>query len=495
MRESFDVIVLGDELAGLVAATLCARRGMRVLLAQVAPRPASYTLGGVRLPTEPLLLPGLGSAGVRRVLEELHFHHLVKRKLRSATPAFQLVGPDCRIDIDADDAMLGRELGRELGEDHPALGQIERAGQLSAALDRVLEGGALLPPSGFWAKRELGRLAGPLATDAAAWGAGHGDVLGATLARLPAALSTSGPGDPTSDLAIARTLDLFRQGAPRLIGDLDALREMFLDKFVSHSGEVRVVEPASIGLSWNKVQHLRLASGEELGTQHLIAAMPIAALEPLLEGKAARRIAELAATIAPAGYRTTLHLVLDAIGIPEGMGSLVFAVSDPEAPLGDGNAFVLHAAAPDDRARVVVTVQATMSIPTPGQDLDDQLAALRARLRRDLEMVMPFHGEHLRLCHSPNQAGAAEGTSDELAVVAPPRPLWRPAADGALGLAGLDYATGIKHLTLASSQVLPALGLEGDLITGWTAASLASESTKTKKDFLQGEVLSSGSGG
>jgi hypothetical protein len=181
--------------------------------------------------------------------------------------------------------------------------------------------------------------------------------------------------------------------------------------------------------------------------------------------------------------------VLDAIGIPEGMGSLVFALSSPEASLADGNAFVLHAAAPDDRARVVVTVQAVLA-PGRGEVLDDRLAALRARLRRDLETVMPFYGDHLRLAHSPNQAGAAEGVSDELAVVVPPRPLWQPIADdGAFGLSGLDYATGIKHLTLASTQILPALGLEGELITGWSAAGLASETSK-KKDFLQGELSS-----
>jgi hypothetical protein len=180
--------------------------------------------------------------------------------------------------------------------------------------------------------------------------------------------------------------------------------------------------------------------------------------------------------------------VLDAIGIPEGMGSLVFALSAPDAPLGDGNAFVLHAAAPDDRARVVVTAQAVLS-PGRAEDLDDRMTALRARLRRDLEMVLPFYGDHLRLAHSPNQAGAAEGVHDELAVVAPARPLWKPVADGALGLSGLDYATGVKHLTLASSQILPALGLEGELIAGWSAAGLASETGK-KKDFLQGELLS-----
>jgi len=32
----YDVITIGDDLAGLIAATLCARRGLRVLIAETA---------------------------------------------------------------------------------------------------------------------------------------------------------------------------------------------------------------------------------------------------------------------------------------------------------------------------------------------------------------------------------------------------------------------------------------------------------------------------
>ena len=82
-RASYDLIVLGDELSGLVTATLCARRGMRVLLCQLSPPAASYAIGGVKLPAEPVVLAGLGGPAIRRVFDELHFQHLIKRKLRT----------------------------------------------------------------------------------------------------------------------------------------------------------------------------------------------------------------------------------------------------------------------------------------------------------------------------------------------------------------------------------------------------------------------------
>jgi phytoene dehydrogenase-like protein len=486
-RESYDVVVLGDELAGLVAATLCARRGLRVLLGQVAPRRTSYAIAGIRLPTEPLLLAGLGGTAARRVLDELHFFHLIKRKLRPSTPALQLTSPDARMDLDADDAAIARVAARELGDASRFAAQLEQAAALSRGVDRVVEGTPVVPPIGFWDRREIGKVAGSIADDAAAWHADLGDGPGALLAALPGALATGAPPDGVGPLAAARALDLLRQGAPRLVGDHETLREIFLDKFASHSGEVRTVEPAAITTSWGKANGVALVGGDELGAGHVIAACPIDALSPWLDGRAAKKLAELTPGTEPAGYRYTLHLVMDAIGVPEGMGGLLLALRDPAASAIGGNAIALHVAPPDEQARVVVTAQA-IAPPPAGRDLEQVLAEVRAEVRRGIERVMPFSAGHIRLAHSPNQAAPAEGVDVELAVVAPPRPLWRARDGGALGLAALDYATGVKGLTLASSQILPGLGIEGELLAGWSAARVACEASGKKRDFLQGEL-------
>ncbi|HEX7701186.1 MAG TPA: hypothetical protein VF403_10700, partial [Kofleriaceae bacterium] len=58
---SYDLVVLGDDLAALVCATLCARRGMRTLILG-DDRPARYNLGPHKLPLEPIVWPvGAGS--------------------------------------------------------------------------------------------------------------------------------------------------------------------------------------------------------------------------------------------------------------------------------------------------------------------------------------------------------------------------------------------------------------------------------------------------
>ncbi|CAN5688947.1 hypothetical protein BH11MYX1_BH11MYX1_19890 [soil metagenome] len=65
---SYDLVVLGDDLAALVCATLCARRGMRTLLLG-DDRPARYTLGPHKLPIEPVVWPTAAGSAAERVLK------------------------------------------------------------------------------------------------------------------------------------------------------------------------------------------------------------------------------------------------------------------------------------------------------------------------------------------------------------------------------------------------------------------------------------------
>lgn len=495
----YDLIVLGDEFSGLVAATLCARRGLRVLHASLARVPVSYQLGPYRLPVEPLPLVGLSGGATRRVLDELHFQHLLKRKLVHPQPPFQLVGPDARIAVDIDDAVLAREAERELRRAGTLVNAGERASQVAGMLEPLFDLGIAVPPTGFWERREMGRIAGRLLDRAEEWQEGLDRDVENALLSLPAVFASNADPRDLTPVARARAFAEWRQGLAHLPGGWETLRGIFVDKFTSHNGEIRSVEVESFATSWSKVTGLRLAGGEELGAGHVVAAMPVADMESLADRKMRKRLAEAAESVQMGAYRYTLNLVLDEMGVPEGMGSTALLLGDPSAPLHGDNALAVFVDQPDAEARVAMTVQAICPVQEAGA-LDDALASLRVGVRERLESIMPFYSEHVRLVHSPHESARPEEARDGLGEevdslqVLEPRPLWRLPRQPLLGVAGLSYGIGMKQFIIASSQILPGLGLEGEMAAGWCAAKMVCEAAGKKKDYLRDEVLTAGRG-
>jgi len=507
---SYDLIVLGDDLAGLVAAALAARRGMRTLMLGIDNRPARYALGPHRLPTEPLVLPGRGGA-FDRAIKELNLEHTLKRRLRENRIALQLVGPDQRIDISPDGQTMARELSRELpgpAADATALAW-NQATEIARLADPLLAGDAAFPGTGFWERREVARQADRAADEAAAWWQATERALAGSPAlamlRLPATLG-DGCIDP-SPLAIARALDGWRAGAPTLRGDLEGLVELLFERLTSASGEHRAGHATDLGFGWSKVSSLRTDTGDDLGVGQLLATLPVADLIGLIgHKKAPKKLLEPGPGGEPTltGWRYVLNLVVDASGVPEGMAPNVLAVVDPDRPLVGDNAFAIQLGDPDDHGRVVVTVSALLEAPPGAGDgslvepawVEHAMPKLRARLTEQLETVMPFIGEHVVLAHSPNEAalpqvpGGRGSYEPPRSVPLPMRPLWRGSIEHGAGIAALGYDTGLKNLTLTSRQVIPQLGIEGTFAAGWSAAKIVCDMAGKKRDGFKHEIVS-----
>jgi hypothetical protein len=238
----------------------------------------------------------------------------------------------------------------------------------------------------------------------------------------------------------------------------------------------------AIEIKRGKVAGVRFEGSGTIGCTHVICGMGADRVVELLDGdKPPKRLAE-AATLKPAAWRYLLHLVAPLDALPDALGRLAFAVRDPNGDLDGGNALALHLA--DGYGQhAVLSVEAFASSP-------DKLGPLRKAIREHVDALMPYLGEHLLLVHSPHDGVAPEG--DEKIEGMPLRidmePVWSMPGEHALGICGLPHATGIKHLLLASRQVLPGLGLEGELTAGWGAARLVLQ-TERKRDLVKGEVL------
>jgi len=482
----YDVIVLGNDLAGLIAATLCARRGLRVLVidAGAAP-PERYDVPPYSLPRTAQTFVGESSPAVRRVVAELNFIQLVRRKLSVYRPSFQVVLPDARIEVSADADALGHELQRELPDEKAALeAAFARAADVSRVLEPVLGQDVSFPPDGFWEKREIARSDSrlPSPDDDLLPGVPEGHRARALLA-LPAAFSL--PLDPRarSPVAALRAFDLWRRGAARMEGGVEALRAMLVEKLrTQHAGEVRTARWKAISSKWGRAQGVVLGEREELvGAQQVICALPAGEIAALLGDKPPRRVAQAERGLKPTAHRMTLNVVLAGTGVPEGISPVTFVVVDPAAPLLGDNAFALHLGEPDDDNRVVLTLVANVAAEPDG--LAAAMSELRPRLLERLEEILPFSREHILLAHAPQ-------LDDPTA--APAEPLYTSTLPSALGVGALPYDLGLRGLVSASAQNLLGLGVEGAFAAGWSAARIVSHAAGKKKDYLKDEVLLGG---
>jgi hypothetical protein len=476
---SYDVVVIGDELAGAVAAAHLARRGFRLLLL-TAPPVEHDVVGPFRLPRAPLAVTGLETPVLRRMVNELNLLQLLRRRLAPNHPAFQLLLPDHRIDVSTED--LGRELGRELPEEAAAYERwAASAEEISTTLEGLLAQEVTLPPDGFWDRRDLKRMAAQLPDGDPEGGAGLGARV-AMLARLPARFGTdldllggaaavTGPGR----VPVARLADLHRRGSYGLDGGREALRALLHERVRAHAGEVRH-DLGVRGLVMRRGRVTAVALGyrdEQVGCAQVICAMPAADVIRLLPEAPPRRLME-AAAVRPALHRYLLHVVAPLEALPDALGPFAFSVRDLDAPLAGPNALAIHVDHGHGQ-HAVLSIEALADDPSP-----DGLRALRLAVRAHLDGLLPFLDRHLVAVWSPHDGlppegpGIPAGAPSSQPATPPPSmdAIWSLPSPRPLGFCGVPHATGLKDVYLASRQVLPGLGFEGEVQAGWCAARL-----------------------
>ncbi len=491
---SYDAVVLGDGLSSIVTAALCARRGLRTLHLAPEEYQERYSVGPHRLPIEPMLWPNRMAWAGERVLKELSIELAIKRKLREPKVAVQVVAPDLRFELgDTLAKELAREVGAERGEQW--IKEWQGLVEMGRPLDAVMTTDQVFPHSGFF-NRDVVRTVEKAGTDGEqAWRAAGGPqtAMMAAMCRAIAALWMRHPDPPP--VAIGRALDACRGGLLPLRGDGDALRELVMEKLLAAGGEARTGKVKELTTSWGKISGV-VVGGEEIGAGQVIAAISPREVAALLGKKAPKKLSEMGESRI-VGYRYTINIVLDAAGIPDAMAPTVFFVDDPSKPPVNDNAFSIHCGEPDDSGRVVVTLAALVSSNGP---LDDEAQLLRARQLRvelltKLDDVMPFYDRHVVVGHSPHDGlppSAPGGRGVHEAPKGMPlkmRPVVSGELEGTAGTGALAYPSTFKNLTFGGAQILPMLGLEGELASAWSAAKIAAGLAGKKRDYLRDEIV------
>jgi phytoene dehydrogenase-like protein len=487
-RHVYDVIVVGGQIGGAVAAALLAKRGYRVMHVEHDGMGHGYAHEGWLLPYAPFVAPPLKFLPqAQDVLAELGLATTVQRALK-AHPSLQLVMPEHRLDLSVDEQRRSAELHREFGEAASAVDmQMRLASQQHEATDGFFRNPHPLPPAGIFDRWALRRAV-------AANPALHAE---AELAKEgPTASLVRGMGRflhyldaPEGPLPLTRPLSQVLHAPHRFPGGREGLRELLYKKLQDLGGmymgrdtsEAYVVE--ALSFEGGKLVGVKLVGSENqyLGSHFVVALDSPVVRRVITDKKKNRKLAEILDLPTTKKFLFTVNWIIRADAIPRGMGELLL-LETPGEELGPlliqvHGARRLESKVDDETMRIVC---AAAFVPTSARDLGEgHLQQLVERMGAAMERLMPFSKEHRLLVSAPYlDAGGVRGSR------LLPHPLYTFESTSELGVTGLPQQTPVKNLFLASREVLPGLGLEGEFIAGARAASLVQEQLK-KRDPLK----------
>lgn len=468
-RHVYDVLVIGGQLGGLLSACLLAKRGCRVLCVEHDGVGGGYEHGGFMLPYAPFLAPALKvMPGVEEAFAELGIQTSYQRALRPHQPELQLVLEDARIDVSADASKWQRELTRIFAEHGPEVGaRIAALTRAHEGTDAFFKAAHPLPPDGFFDRWKLSRQA--RATPALSWEPPARDTSAEKLmgALLPFVSNLATPDAP---LARARVLSQALSLPGRHPQGREGVRELLEKRLVELGGDYLqregndnfVVEQLSF--EGGKLEGARLVRSENVyRAAAVVVATDSGALRRLLpEKKRHRKLTEALDASEVKSFLFTVNHVLPTRALPRGMGELLLVDSGDEEL---GAVLVqLHPArkvdGKEDEALQVVCAGAF--VPANVREFGEaHLESIAKRIGTVLERLMPFSAPHRVLASSPYLHASTARGSRLL-----PHPLFAFEEEKALGVGGLAQRTAVKNLFLANREVLPGLGLEGELLAG-----------------------------
>jgi hypothetical protein len=504
----YDLIVLGSDIAGLVAAALVARRGRRVLVMPHGQADGAYRLGGHVLPLETAPVVHMTTPPVRRVFQELGLLQQVRRQHASIDGLLHYVLPGHRIDLEPEGGNLVDEAGREWPGTPVAEAwalQARWSAATDEVLDQLLDSEKALVAEGFWGRRALSRVAAQLPArevDELEPLAPEHPMRAAAGAHLPW-LQHVTPVQ-LGKAAALRLGGLWNTGPEDLPQGERQLRKLLLQRIELHSGEVkRDLRVGEVLVRRGRVIGATLlGKRDRYGCDHMIVATdPRRMLDgAFLPDPLPKSLATALASITAIAQRYVMHAEIDERGLSPALAGMVVCLPDPDferseeaaawAEHGVGHTYIrVEPGSEDHLRRLSITriVPVGLALDTMREQILDEL---------DERGILPFCRPYIRFLHSPHDnREATNGVGKPLeqlgpgsAMALPMVPIYGMHGDPVLGVGMLPAGSGLRALHLASRLTLPGLGLEGEFAAGTAAAGLVANPAKTP--FSRSPLLS-----
>lgn len=476
-RHVYDAVIFGSQLGGVLAAGVLAKRGLQVLLIEHDGLGSPYAQGDHTFTHAPFLTGTLEKiAPLEAMFVELGVATQVKR-LSHAT-GLQLLRPRRWFELHAELGARSKELSRALGDtDAEALLEaIDAASKTGAITEPLFHSHPDLPADGWFARWKLRR---------------H-------LARFPGIDTDTSLEGTTPELALLRSLERFAATADGPIARTRALARLFPTPHTFPGGQeglrgLLVDRARELGVdvidAEQQVELLVLDGKTAIGVRlrrsdtvyrggAIVAACDLLTWAPLIP-EARRAPVEKLAPMAPTTRALfTTHAVLPERALPRGLGQLAL-IETSDAELGS---VLLTVTGVKKQGHDTTDRVLSMSVRVPvamRQAGEPAVQALTSRVWDAVKDVLPFSRPHVTLTSSP-----WTDSPRVVAGVSEPWPTFDLPSTSVLGVSGLTTKTPWPRLFLASRQVLPGLGLEGEALAAQRAVA-AVEKLLNKKDPLR----------
>lgn len=475
LTDQYDVIVIGDSVGALVAATTAANDRARTLWIPHERRTWSVHSGGYNFPVEEGLVTGMAPGGAFAMLcEGTGLHPSEAMKFRALEPALQLITPEIRLSLPTNRDDLKHELQLECRGDADAAERfLERADALRRSVDTWIahlvraDDDDIPPPP----NKDTGK--SPECLDDAL----RALLVGVAYTTDPTALApyeraralgvfragvfAPAPNQTREDDAQVDTRRRVASGAALAIRHLLAARARHTPMTILRQNTV-----AAIRARWGTVRGVRLDDDRRIESKTVITALDASDDVPV-EGALGRKRAGIHDTAAARTY--TAHLIVEQRVFPVGMGPRAVLVRDPGQPMvGANHVVVSRDPVDDDLERVALSVRVPIgaSEPERKQILRDAIDALHT--------VVPFLDDGLRGVFPPL------GTEHDLEPDRKQTDPWTISRGPVVtaephegSLFGERFTTPVKHLLKTGSASLPGFGYEGELLAGVAAGRRA----------------------
>lgn len=476
-----DVLVVGGELAGAVAAATVARAGKRVVVLEEGEGDDSEVAGNVIVPPVDDLWPALdGLARAMNPLEALGQKQDLRRTIPFSTRALQILHPEHRLDLFTDPALRAADLRREAGEPGAINARnLDDADDVAKAAFTVVESLDPFVPEGFFAdRRTRARYRETLPTTRDVPALSGPPELRWLTDTLKGALPFVSNSVDTPPWAVQRLLKALMGGVHvSPLGVRNALRAQLLELARQRGAEIiREERVAAFVVEGGRISEVRLAQRSDAISPKAVidATWARDVRDRVSPEKHARKLDAMFVNTPIKRVRVGIAWAVKKEGVPPGLGERALVAATGTGP-GDDVALLSCTRQPlnvDSRKPVPNLAVLSLCTHVDQGQADNGIARLTERLKQ----LFPFTERHLVEARSDGKSkfriahGAIYGTPEDPSL---------------LGGRGIDG--GLKGLFRAGRDVAPVLGAEGEIWAGHAAAVLA-ERLVSKKPLFGGQA-------